>query len=92
MNGSGGTKMRSFEHSHSFIVRIWQEPRDHPDAAPICRGVVEHAQTGQRRSFTTLDELGAFMGEHIACLDLLNPLRTNRVHEAWWLKFMHRWR
>ena len=45
-----------------FIVRIWLETRDITDAPVQWRGVVEHVPTGERRYFTDLRDIKAFVG------------------------------
>ena len=58
--------MRSFEeNSHSFIVRIWLEPRELAEAVPEWRGVVEHVASGERRYFIDLDDLLNFIASHL---------------------------
>jgi hypothetical protein len=45
---------------HVFMVRLWAETSGEA-AQPDWRGVVEHAASGQRRYFTSLDDLTAFL-------------------------------
>lgn len=53
------------ETSHTFIVRLWLEPREIKDAKAIWRGVVEHVASGQRQFLNDLDEIKAFIGNHL---------------------------
>lgn len=52
-------------HTQVFIVRIWQEPREVAGAEAICRGVVEHAASGQRGYVADLDEITTFIGSFV---------------------------
>jgi hypothetical protein len=45
---------------HVFMVRLWAETTGET-TQPDWRGVVEHAASGQRRYFTSLDDLTAFL-------------------------------
>jgi len=58
--------MGSFEeNTHSFIVRIWLEPRELAGAVPEWRGVVEHAASGERRYFMDFDDLLNFIASYL---------------------------
>jgi hypothetical protein len=46
------------ENRHLFVVRVWHEPGG--DGGQW-RGSVEHAATGQRLYFATLDQLADFI-------------------------------
>ena len=43
--------------SHSFIIRVWIEPRDNKDAQPTWRGVIEHVGSGVRVYFDQLEQI-----------------------------------
>lgn len=45
------------ERSFAFVVKLWQERREIPGAAPAWRGSVEDVQSGSRVYFGTLGEL-----------------------------------
>jgi hypothetical protein len=47
--------------SHSFILRLWLEPREIEGASPNWRGVIEHVQTSESRYFCDLEEISAFV-------------------------------
>ena len=51
------------ERSHTFVVRIWEERRDVEDAAPTWRGRVDDVRTGERRYFTRLEDLVAYLSQ-----------------------------
>jgi hypothetical protein len=46
-----------------FIVRIWPEPREIPDAEGEWRGTVEHLDSKEQIAFRFLDKLMAFIAE-----------------------------
>jgi hypothetical protein len=50
---------------HVFMVRLWAETTGE-SAQPEWRGLVEHAASGQRRYFTSLDDLMAFLQAQLA--------------------------
>ena len=52
------------ERSHTFVVRIWEERRDLPEAVPTWRGRVDEVRTGVRRYFNSLDDLVAYLSSH----------------------------
>jgi hypothetical protein len=49
------------ERSFTFVVRIWEERRDLPDALPTWRGRVDEVRTGVRRYFSTLEDLVSYL-------------------------------
>ena len=51
----------SDEGRHTFIVRIWREPREIEGEAAEWRGLIESVGDGRRRYFRRLDELVDFM-------------------------------
>lgn len=54
--------MRSFEDRvHSFVIRVWQEPREIEGTGPEWRGRIEHVQSGERVYFRTLDRMVEFI-------------------------------
>jgi len=54
---------------HSFIVRIWREPREIEGLAAEWRGLVERVGSGERRYFQRLDELVSFMQGYMTLSD-----------------------
>ncbi len=44
----------------SFLVRLWQEPGEEEHGAGW-RGSVEHVQTGEKRFFSDLESLMAYL-------------------------------
>ncbi|PKN92464.1 MAG: hypothetical protein CVU44_15125 [Chloroflexi bacterium HGW-Chloroflexi-6] len=46
---------------HSFIVRIWVEPRENADEQTAWRGMVQHVVSGEQTYFQTFEEMVAFM-------------------------------
>ena len=53
------------ERAHSFIVRIWHEPRELKGAVPEWRGVIEHISSGKRRYFRHINEVTNFMEPYL---------------------------
>jgi hypothetical protein len=46
-------------------VRIWVERREIEGAQPLWRGVVEHAQSGERRYLTDLSAIVDFIAPYV---------------------------
>jgi hypothetical protein len=53
------------DDTHSFVVRIWREPREAPDACPLWRGMIEHVMTGRRRYLSDLTEVTEFIRQQL---------------------------
>jgi hypothetical protein len=71
--------MRSFEdHVHSFVIRIWQEPREIEGAGPEWRGRIEHVQSGERVYFRHLDKLVDFILTYLSDADQRTALTAGR--------------
>jgi hypothetical protein len=47
--------------NHSFVVRIWIEPREYPKAPVEWRGMIQDVISGQSKYFRELDEMVAFI-------------------------------
>jgi hypothetical protein len=56
--------VRAIRPQHLFIVRVWREPGRTPEEGQW-RGLVEHVPDGQRRYFTSLDDLSGFLRSHL---------------------------
>lgn len=52
---------RSTAGRHTFIVRIWREPREIEGLAPEWRGLIEHIGSGEHRYFRQLEEVDRFI-------------------------------
>jgi hypothetical protein len=52
------------ERSHTFVVRIWEERRELPEALPTWRGRVDEVRTGVRKYFNTLEDLVGYLSSH----------------------------
>lgn len=52
--------------THVFIVKLWSEARDLPDAPVIWRGSVENIATGGIKYFQSLAELASHLAEQSA--------------------------
>ena len=58
--------MDSIAGSHSFIIRIWYEPREIEHMEPNLRGTIEHVGSGKRLSFIDLERAVQFIRENSA--------------------------
>lgn len=47
----------------SFVVHVWQEPREIEGERPALRGSIENLQTQDKRYFTDLETLAALIRE-----------------------------
>lgn len=71
--------MRSFEdHAHSFVIRVWQEPREIEGAGPEWRGRIEHVQSGNRVYFRHLDKMVEFIVAYLNDPDQCSALAGGR--------------
>lgn len=58
--------MTYFEaEAHSFVLRIWRENREDPDAPAEWRGWIEHVQSEQRHYFRELGEIPKIVSAYI---------------------------
>ena len=68
--------MSSYEKgAHSFIVRIWYEPREIEGALPEWRGVIEHVSTGERQYVKDLDAIAIFIFPYLEGIGVRLTLR-----------------
>ncbi len=51
--------------SHSFVVRIWVEPREIADERTVWRGMVQHVLSGEQTYFQTFEEMVLFMNQKL---------------------------
>lgn len=59
--------MTYFEaEAHSFVLRIWREHRDDPDAPAEWRGWIEHVQSEQRYYFRNLSEIPDIVAGYVS--------------------------
>ena len=49
--------------THSFIVRVWTEPREIQGEPVILRGMIEHVKGGEKMYFKDFDEMIAFISK-----------------------------
>jgi len=54
---------------HTFIVRIWREPREIEGLVAEWRGLIERVASGDRRYFQRLDELVSFIQDYMTLND-----------------------
>ena len=70
----------------AFVVRIWVEQREIEGAQPLWRGVVEHAQTGERRYLTDLGAIADFIAPYVRAMEEPHdrPQRgLSRLRQLW---------
>ena len=78
------SKMKSSDNNrHSFIVRIWREPRELEGAVPKWRGEIEHAASGVRRGLKELHDITAFIAGYLRNMGVW-PTALQRLRK--WLK------
>jgi hypothetical protein len=53
------------EVTHSFIVRIWIEPREQKDAEPIWRGVIEDVEGDKPVYFDHLEKMNTYFAKYL---------------------------
>lgn len=58
------------ESDHAFIIRIWQENRDIPNALPRWRGVIQHVMSGDQKVINKLDDILDFISPYLFTKDL----------------------
>ena len=58
--------------SRSFVVRIWIEPREFPNASLEWRGMIQDVMSGELRYFKKFDEMVTFVVLSIL-LDIQRP-------------------
>ena len=71
------------QDTKSFVVRVWQEPREIEGEPPVWRGWVEHVQSGDRVYFRDLEESANFISSHLDG-HALSPLRLRRWRDKLW--------
>ena len=57
--------MPRLEHTYTFIVRLWCEPREIEGAMPEWRGSVEIVPTGERKYVTDLAQITDVIAAHL---------------------------
>jgi hypothetical protein len=67
------------EQVYVFVVKLWQEQREIPEADPLWRGSIENALSGERRYFSTKAELYEHLCQQSGMRMPLRPSRTRRV-------------
>jgi hypothetical protein len=60
---------RSEMDRHTFIVRIWREPREIEGLVAESRGLIERVGNGDRRYSQRLDELVSFIQGYVILND-----------------------
>jgi hypothetical protein len=59
--------MTRFEaEAHSFVIRLWRENRDDPQAAAVWRGWIDHVQSGQRHYFQEIPAIQNIIASYVS--------------------------
>lgn len=53
------------DHTQSFIVRFWLEPRELVGKKPVWRGMVEHVPTGRRLYLEDPEVITEFIASYL---------------------------
>jgi hypothetical protein len=67
------------ERDAAFVVRIWFERREIEGAEPLWRGVVEHAQSGERRYLTELNSIVDFIAPYVRAMEERGDRQSRRL-------------
>jgi hypothetical protein len=66
------------EQVYVFVVKLWQEQREIPEADPLWRGSIVNALNGERRYFSTMAELYDQLCQQSGMIMPLLPSSTAR--------------
>jgi len=67
MQRANGDLLTSIEEeTHSFVIRLWSEPRDGAESTAEWRGWVQHVENGERHYFRDLTEIGHIVASHLS--------------------------
>lgn len=65
------------ETTQAFVVRIWIEPRQVENAAPIWRGVIERVDSGDRVYFDRLEKISTYFAAYLTEIGIkIDDLKT----------------
>ena len=82
------------DHTHSFVLRIWQEEGQTVRGMPVWRGHITHVQSGQRRYIKHLRDILFFIGDYLPAAAWLHYgwcfLRYRLRHRLWRLNSVPR--
>jgi hypothetical protein len=67
------------ERTHLFVVSIWWERRDVPNASPIWRGSIRYERTGQRLYFRDVEALIQFLQQTAGIPEPVRPNLRARI-------------
>ena len=62
------------DHTQTFIIRIWREPREIEGRLPEWRGVIEHVASGQRCYLTATSDISRFILPYLITMGVKLPL------------------
>lgn len=67
MDPSKSQIMTRFEkEAHSFVIRLWRENRDDPQAKAVWRGWIDHVQSGQRHYFQEMNAIQNIIASYVS--------------------------
>jgi hypothetical protein len=61
-----GMMTRFDKEAHSFVIRMWRENRDQPDAEGEWRGWIDHVQTGKRHYFRQVQTISRIVSGYVS--------------------------
>ena len=67
------------EQVYVFVVKVWREEREIPNADPLWRRSIENALSGEHRYCSTMAELYDHLCQQSGMIMPLLPSRTRRV-------------
>ena len=85
--------MKSFkENMHSFIVRVWLEPRELENVKPQLRGEIKHVESGEGRGLKDLDQITAFIATYFRKMGdkMSGHQKSRKWFKRWNLSIMRR--
>jgi len=80
------------EKTHTFILRVWLEPREIDGAADEWRGLVRHVGSGRQRYLNNLNQIIAFIIPYLKKMGIkVSKSEAKRKGRALWkLAFLKR--
>lgn len=70
------------ERTGAFLIRIWEERRDLPEAPRVWRGSIFNVQTGDLTYFTSLREVCGYLEDETGMAGAAAPDVHSTIHPA----------
>ena len=67
------------EDSHTFVIRLWLEPRDIKGAEPVWRGRIDHVENGSRIYVKSVDEIKAFLTSYLETIQVASGAKRDKT-------------